>query len=87
MWQQWVAAVVKAIPAIEEKELVKIFTGEDTTHNSSARVAAMYRDSVHHHVTGTPFAFVNGIMLQHFLETKEAWMQMLQDTYDSQIHL
>lgn len=37
----------------------------------------MYKYNAHHHVSGTPFAFVNGILLQTFPETAEAWMDML----------
>ena len=44
----------------------------------------MYKYSTHHHASGTPFGYVNGVMLEKFLETAEAWRQMLNDTYQLQ---
>jgi hypothetical protein len=41
----------------------------------------MYKYNAHHHVSGTPFAFVNGIMLSEFPSTAQDWFNMLTEVY------
>jgi hypothetical protein len=41
----------------------------------------MYKYNAHHHVSGTPFAFVNGVLLSNFPETAEDWYDMLVGVY------
>jgi hypothetical protein len=43
----------------------------------------MYKYNVHHHVSGTPYAFVNGILLEDFPEDSASWMDMLNSVYAS----
>ena len=44
----------------------------------------MYKWNAHHHVSGTPFGFVNGILLENFPESAKDWMDMLTSVYQSQ---
>jgi hypothetical protein len=44
----------------------------------------MYKWNAHHHVSGTPFGFVNGILLENFPESANEWMDMLFSVYQSQ---
>lgn len=44
----------------------------------------MYKYNSHHHVSGTPFGFVNGVLLENFPATAADWMDMLQNVYGSQ---
>lgn len=37
----------------------------------------MYKYNAHHHVSGTPFVFVNGILLQEVPSSAQDWMDML----------
>lgn len=45
------------------------------------RTRYMYKYNAHHHVSGTPFAFVNGILLQNFPATAQDWKDMLDTVY------
>ena len=45
------------------------------------RTRYMYKYNAHHHVSGTPFAFVNGILLSSFPETADDWYTMLTEVY------
>lgn len=44
----------------------------------------MYKYVASRTVTGTPFAIVNGVILNDFPETADEWMKMLKDVYNSQ---
>ena len=44
----------------------------------------MYKYNAHHHVTGTPFAFVNGVLLENFPETAAEWETVLFGVYKAQ---
>ncbi len=41
----------------------------------------MYKYNAHHHVSGTPFAIVNGIILQDVPAKAQDWMDMLTAVY------
>jgi hypothetical protein len=44
----------------------------------------MYKWNTHHHVSGTPFGFVNGILMENFPESVKEWMDVLTTVYNSQ---
>ena len=44
----------------------------------------MYKWNSHHRVSGTPFGFVNGVLMEDFPETAAEWMDVLFTVYKSQ---
>ena len=44
----------------------------------------MYKYNAHHHNSGTPFAYVNGILLENFPAKSEDWFAILNSVYQSQ---
>ena len=79
----WTNAVSTALN-IPQAELLTVFNGATDTHNSEMRTREMYKWNVHHHVSGTPFGFVNGVLLENFPEKADDWMTMLFSVYNSQ---
>lgn len=78
-WVTQVAANFK----LTESDLSIIYTSDDT-HDSESRTRYMYKYNAHHHNSGTPFAYVNGILLENFPTSADDWTTMLQTVYDSQ---
>lgn len=72
-WTQKVADQFK----IPQADLLALYNRDTDKHNSEMRTRYMYKYNAHHHISGTPFAIVNGIILQDFPETAAAWMDML----------
>jgi hypothetical protein len=72
-WTKQVADQFK----LEQSDLLALYDRQNDKHNSEMRTRYMYKYNAHHHVSGTPFAFVNGILLQDFPETAQDWMDML----------
>lgn len=64
-----------------QADLLALYSRDTDKHNSEMRTRYMYKYNSHHHVSGTPFAFVNGILLQSFPETAKDWMDMLTAVY------
>jgi hypothetical protein len=44
----------------------------------------MYKWNSHHHASGTPFGYVNGVLLENFPEKAADWMDLLVSVYQSQ---
>ena len=44
----------------------------------------MYKYNTHHHNSGTPFGYINGILMENFPETANEWMDALQTVWTSQ---
>lgn len=76
---QWTKAVADKF-ALKQDDLKALYTDKDT-HNSEMRTRYMYKYNAHHHISGTPFAIVNGITLQDFPQTAEDWMDMLKTVW------
>lgn len=76
--QQWTAKVAAAFPNnLKQADLLNLYDNSKDTHNSEMRTRYMYKYNAHHHISGTPFAIVNGIILQDFPSTAQDWMDML----------
>jgi len=80
---QWTNAVATNM-SLPQAELLAVFNNAYDTHDSEWRTRVMYKYNAHHHVTGTPFAFVNGVLLENFPETAADWLAVLNGVYQSQ---
>ena len=78
----WTTQVAKNFN-LDVTTLQNIYTSADT-HDSEMRTRYMYKYNAHHRISGTPYAFVNGILLENFPTNSTVWMEMLQSVYDSQ---
>ncbi len=45
------------------------------------RTRELYKYNTHHGVSGTPFAFVNGILLAKYPKSANDWLNMLNSIY------
>ena len=66
------------------KEIIDVYSPYSDTHNSEMRTRQMFKLNTANHVSGTPFGFVNGILLETFPHTAEDWMVVLNSVYESQ---
>jgi hypothetical protein len=80
IWTNTVSAALN----IPQAELLTNYNNAYDTHNSEMRTREMYKWNSHHHVSGTPFAFVNGVLLENFPEKADDWMTVLISVYNSQ---
>lgn len=69
---------------IPQADLLACYKSAYDQHNSETRTRQMYKWNVHHEVSGTPFGYVNGILLENFPEKAADWMTMLVSVYNSQ---
>lgn len=74
--QTWTKQVADALK-LNQADLLTAYDNSKDTHNSEMRTRYMYKYNAHHHVSGTPFAIVNGIILQDLPNKPEDWMAML----------
>ena len=81
--QMWTTQVAQAL-SLNQTELLLIYNQGKDTHNSEYRTRLMYKWNTHHHVSGTPFGFVNGILIEDFPESANEWMDLLTTVYNSQ---
>jgi len=79
----WTNMVANAL-SLTQAELLTVFNNAYDTHNSEMRAREMYKYNAHHHVSGTPFGFVNGVLLENFPEKAADWMTVLTSVYGSQ---
>lgn len=63
------------------QDLKDLFDPNTDKHDSEMRTRELYKYNTHHGVSGTPFAFVNGILLESFPNTAQDWMDMLNFVY------
>lgn len=79
----WTSQVSSALN-ITQAELLACYKSAYDQHNSELRTRSMYKWNIHHHNTGTPMGYVNGVLLENFPEKAEDWMAMLFSVYNSQ---
>ena len=60
-----------------------LYDDEKDTHNSEMRTRYMYKWVTHKHQAGTPWAYVNGVLLENFPKKAEDWMEMLNSVHAS----
>jgi uncharacterized protein (DUF2235 family) len=79
---QWTNQTAKALH-LNVNDLKQVYTGDDT-HNSEGRTRYMWKYATHRGVSGTPTAFVNGVLIQNWPASADEWLQLLNDVVDSQ---
>lgn len=67
---------------LNSSDLAQVYTNQDT-HNSESRTRYMWKYATSKGVSGTPSAFVNGVLLQEIPSDVSSWMSLLQDVYDA----
>jgi len=80
---QWTSQVANAL-TLTQAELLTVYNSAYDTHDSEDRVRLMYKYNAHHHISGTPFGFVNGVLLENFPSTAAQWTDVLFSVYNSQ---
>ena len=79
----WTSQVATALN-LNQTELLLVYNQAKDTHDSEWRTRMMYKWNTHHHVSGTPFGFVNGILMENFPESTKERMDVLTCVYNSQ---
>lgn len=80
---QWTNKVAQDMN-LTQADLLAVYNDAYDTHNTEMRVREMYKWNTHHHVSGTPFGFVNGVLLETYPETADEWMNVLFGVYQNQ---
>ena len=78
--ENWTAGVAAKF-SLDQNTLLGYYNRNTDESNSEMRTRYMYKYNAHHHVSGTPFAFVNGILLSNFPNTANDWYTMLTEVY------
>ena len=79
----WTSMVAEALN-VPQADLLAVFNDSYDTHDSEWRTREMYKWNAHHHNSGTPFGYVNGVLLENFPEKADDWMNLLFSVYQSQ---
>ena len=79
----WTQAVATQF-SLNQDDLKNCYDSRKDTHNSEMRLRYMWKYAAAKQVTGTPVAFVNGIMINSFPETADEWLQLVTDVHNSQ---
>jgi hypothetical protein len=80
---QWTSQVATAL-GLTQAELLTCYNSAYDTHDSEWRTRVMYKFNTAGHNSGTPFGYVNGILLENYPSTADQWMEMLQSVYGDQ---
>ena len=81
--QGWIKNVSTAL-TVNQTELTNIYDPTKDTHQSESRTRQMYKWNTANHISGVPFGFVNGILIETFPQTVNDWMTILFSLYNSQ---
>ena len=81
--QGWIKNVSTAL-TLDQTELTNIYDPKKDTHQSESRTRQMYKWNTANHISGVPFGFVNGILIETFPQTVNDWMDILFSVYNSQ---
>lgn len=76
LWTLQVSAALN----ISQAELAQVYTNSDT-HDSEYRTRVMYKYNTASHASGTPFGYVNGILLENFPASVDEWTQVIFSVY------
>ena len=67
------------------QNIIDLFDDDTDIHNSEMRTRYMFKwITGTKHQSGTPWAYVNGVLLETFPTKAEDWMSMLDSVYQSQ---
>ena len=62
---------------LEPNELYNVYVPEDDIHDSENKTRAIWKYGAAKGVSGTPTAFINGVQLDTFPATSDAWLELL----------
>lgn len=79
--KSWTLQVSAALN-IPQADLLQVY-GNSDTHDSEWRTREMYKYNTASHSSGTPFGYVNGILLENFPASVDEWTQVLFSVYES----
>jgi len=79
---QW-CAQVSLIFGLEYRTCTGLYKPDDQ-YNTNMNTRAMWKFASNKGVSGTPTAYLNGVRLENMPGTVDDWLQLLQQTYDSQ---
>ena len=65
---------------VPQQDLLNLYTKNDT-HQSDWRTRETWKYGAQNGVTGTPVAFVNGVRLDNFPDSVEAWISFFKDLF------
>ena len=67
------------------QKIIDLYSSKTDTHDSEMRTRYMFKWLLgSKHQAGTPWAYVNGVLLETFPTKAEDWMDMLNSVYQSQ---
>jgi hypothetical protein len=78
---QW-ATTIGDMLNIPSEDILALYQPDDT-HNSNTRVREFWKYGTSVGMSGTPQAFVNGVMLEEYPTSAEEWMAIFNDLYPS----
>lgn len=81
---QWTNQTAAALN-LNVTELKQVYTDADS-HNSEGRTRYMWKYATHRGVSGTPTAFVNGVLIQNWPADSNEWFQLLTDVVGDQTY-
>ena len=67
---------------IPSEEILALYQPDDT-HNSNTRVREFWKYGTSVGMSGTPQAFVNGVMLEEYPTSTDEWMAIFNELYPS----
>lgn len=74
--ETWTATVAARF-FLDRNYLRSLFKISTDVHNSEMRVRTMYKYASHKGVSGTPFYFMNNILIQTYPTTADDWLKLL----------
>lgn len=81
--QGWTGNVSQALK-LNQTELLNVYSAKtDGARQSEWRTRLMYKYNTFHHNSGTPFGYVNGILMENFPSTVAEWFDVLNTVYNS----
>ena len=79
--QKWSEIVVKTFPGVVTQDQILALFQPDDTHKSNRRVRNDFDYAAAIGVNGTPQAFVNGVMLDSYPQSQEAWITLFSEMF------
>ena len=69
---------------LDYDSLLAIYDRPNDVHKTEDKTRAIWKYGAYKGVAGTPYAYINGVKLDHFPESADAWDQLLTQVYESQ---
>ena len=85
--EQFIPAWSKSVSeelGLDYDSLVGIYDRDNDVHDTEMKTRTIWKYGAAKGVSGTPKAFINGVMLDSFPSSSEDWISTLQAVYESQ---